>query len=202
MIDFDWLLFPQWFSCLNVESDNNCKQNSLIIIGSWLDRNFLELLWRLGHTSFDNSNIFKITVVVLPISRSFRQNFQVISTYEQIRKDIPMNIKKNPIRFYDAVDRLINKVRDNIKSRQSEFYFQSLQIGRNKTSSIDFTAQENRFLFGSITAGFLRGNPLLPKFYLKDQQFNGIPVNFTLGSFIERIIMPELNKSLSHVNVQ
>ncbi|MHA1766458.1 MAG: hypothetical protein ACTSVK_09395, partial [Promethearchaeota archaeon] len=53
--------------------------------------------------------------------------------------------------------------------------------------------QKNRFLFGELAAKYLEYIKFFPLILVKDRIYEGIPLNFSMNSFINDIIFKELN---------
>jgi hypothetical protein len=195
MASMNLLLLPEWHR--NVIQWKQAEFRSLIFC-SFVDRDSVELaLWLsryyLYHREIlpraktqDDDHIF---LVFFPISRKLQINIDIQNRFEDL-----LQTQYSEDRLENKVGNFIEYGQKFIEKSYREFELQQRwqDQAMELFSPISMQDKRNRYIFGPIGAKYLKEIVYFPKIFVGDQIYNGIPLNFTVTSFLEKILLPEL----------
>jgi len=174
------------------ELTSSSKFESVImkVFCSFLDRNSLEFVFNLIQSDFLVENLSNyenieepiIIFVFFPVSKSFLINSQFESYLEEFSKHKPNFIIRN----------LLEKAHNVMQKRYRQYKIYRIQDSDYSCPPRQEKYKIDEFLFGNLAAKYLDSIKQFPFILVKDRIYEGIPLNFSLNSFINHIILKEL----------
>jgi hypothetical protein len=191
MAELVLLLVPEWH---RYRKEWQQLLPKCVIFGSFTDRDSLQIAAKLARyyplnqrvipdqtrCSFEIHPIF---LVFFPISRKLLINLQCKQQLESILLNLPPE---------EIVSKKITELQERTIEilRIEEQRGQIQQLWNNQEQ---ITPEERACRrFGPITARYLMEMMYFPKIYLRDQIYNGVPLNYDVETFCDRLILPEL----------
>ena len=177
------------------ELTSSSKFESVImkVFCSFLDRNSLEFVFNLIQSDFLVENLSNyenieepiIIFVFFPVSKSFLINSQFESYLEEF------NIPKSNLQKVQ-ISNLLEKAHNVMQKRYRQYKIYRIQDSDYSCPPRQEKYKIDEFLFGDLAAKYLDIIKQFPFILVKDRIYEGIPLNFSLNSFINHIILKEL----------
>ncbi len=201
MNNFEIMLLPEWHSKYKRQYEKSKKFVAVRMFGSFLDEKSLLTAWKLStQENIDKINnlifskLFQISenfiplqIILFPISRIYQINKRLVNEFRDILNNKLFYQNKRQI-----IDKFIHKVDHEIdffkNSDKYSYYFND--IYKTKSKNIEYLL--NKFQYGPLTAKYLSFIKILPYFQIANYEYSGIPLNLSINTFIEKIILPEV----------
>lgn len=179
------------------------KSESVImkVFCSFLNRNSLEFVFNLIQSDFIVENLSNyenieepiIFFVFFPVSKSFYINSQFESYLEEF------NIPKSNLQKVQ-ISNLIEKAYNVMQKRYRQYKIFRIQDSDYSCPPRQEKYKIDEFLFGDLAAKYLDSIKQFPFILVKDRIYEGIPLNFSLNSFINNVIFKELDSISSKIS--
>ena len=187
------MLLDEWYE--EYELNRAIEYESIImqVFCSFLDRNSLEFVFKLIQSDFliENLSTYEtiedplIIFIFFPVSPHFYINSQFESYLEEFSK-----LKSN---FHNVqISELLEKAQNIMQKRYRQYKTYQIQDCEYFCHPKQEKYKIDEYLFGDLAAKFLDCIKQFPFILVKDLIYEGIPLNFSLNSFISDIIFKEL----------
>ena len=167
---------------------------------SFLDRNSLEFVFELIQSDILEKNLFKyddieeplIIFIFFPVSRSMYINSLFESNLREFSQLKPnfRNIQ---------ISKLLEKAHNVMQKRYRQYKTFKIQDNDYFCSPEQEKYKIDEFLFGDLAAKYLDNIKQFPYIQFKNRMYEGIPLNYSLNSFINNIIFKELDSISSKI---
>lgn len=196
MASMNFFLLPEWHRIVGQMKQIEFRS---IIFSSFVDRDSVELALKLNwyysyhrnpYPSLNRQDEDRISVVFFPISRKLSINLDIRNRFEKL------------LQTMDSGDKLENQINNFIENGQNiiekahrEYELEQRWEEQTMNSYISYSNEDkrNRYIFGPISAKYLKEIIFFPKIIVGEQSYNGIPLNYTVTSFLKKILLPELS---------
>ena len=172
-----------------IESESIIMQ----VFCSFLDRCSLEFVFKLIQSDFLVESLLKydsieeplIVFIFLPVSPSNYINSQFESYLGEF------SIQKSCFNKVQ-ISELLEKAQNITQKRYRQYKTYRIQDSDYFNHPKQEKYKVDEFLFGDLAAKYLDNIKQFPYILLKDRMYEGIPLNFSLNSFINNVICKEL----------
>ena len=187
------MLLDEWYMEHELKRVNESKSIIMQVFCSFLDRNSLEFVFKLIQSDFLAENMSKyekieeplIVFVFLPVSPLNYVN----SLFESYLGEFSM-LKSN---FHkDQINEILEKAHDVMQKRYRQYKTYRIQDNDYSYLPKQEKHKVDEFLFGDLAAKYLDCIKQFPLILVKDRMYEGIPLNFSLNSFLNNVIFKEL----------
>ncbi|UYP45300.1 hypothetical protein NEF87_001585 [Candidatus Lokiarchaeum ossiferum] len=200
MLDYEVLLLPEWFALQKNPPISLSNIPSLRLFGSFLNEHSLQMAWHL--TSLDNREVLglldrenhfhsvpsrTIQLIFFPISRTFNINVSIKQSLINLLENHPREDKNLP-----DFNNLICEASSEVEKSQQEFINLYFNENISNEESPEFEFRVNKFLFGALTAHYLEIIRIFPQIEIRNHKYSGIPMNFSMDDFLNKILLTEL----------
>jgi hypothetical protein len=185
------MLLDEWY----VEQKRIDDSETIImrVFCSFLDRNSLEFVFKLIQSDFLAENLSKyeiseeplIIFVFFPVSPSIYVN-SLFESYLGEFGRLKSNLHNNQI------SEILEKAHDVMQKRYRQYKTYRIQDNDYFYLPKQEKYKVDKFLFGDLAAKYLDCIKQFPFILVKDRMYEGIPLNFSLNSFLNNIIFKEL----------
>jgi len=187
------MLLDDWYLEHELKRNNESESIVMKIFCSFLDRNSLELVFKLIQSDILAENMLKyekieeplIIFVFLPVSQSDYVN----SLFESYLGEFSM---LNSKLHKDQINKILEKAHDVMQKRYRQYKTYRIQDNDYFYLPHQEKYKVDKFLFGDLAAKYLDCIKQFPFILVKDRMYEGIPLNFSLNSFLNNIIFKEL----------
>ena len=195
------MLLDKWYKDYELERGNEYESIIMQVFCSFLDRNSLEFVFKLIQSDFHAKNVFKydgieeplIIFIFFPVSRSVYINSLLESNLGEFSQLKP-NFRNTQI------SKLLEKAHNVMQKRYCQYKTFRIQDDYYLCSPEQEKYKIDEFLFGDLAAKYLENIKQFPYIRFKNRIFEGIPLNYSLNSFINNIIFKELDSISSNIN--
>ena len=188
------MLLDEWYEEYEVKRGNEYESIIMQVFCSFLDRNSLEFVFKLIQSDFLAENVVKyddieeplIIFIFFPVSRSIYINSLFESNlgeFSQLKPNF-RNIQ---------ISKLLEKAHNVMEKRYRQYKTFKIQDNEYFCSSKQEKYKIDEFLFGDLAAKYLDSIKQFPYIQFKNRMYEGIPLNYSLNSFISKIIFKELD---------
>ena len=187
------MLLDEWYVEHELKKANESESIIMQVFCSFLDRNSLEFVFKLIQSDFLAENLSKyekieeplIIFVFLPVSPSDYVN----SLFESYLGEFTM-LKSNLHK--DQITEILEKAHDVMQKRYRQYKTYRIQDNDYFFLPKQEKYMVDKFLFGDLAAKYLDCIKQFPFILVKDRMYEGIPLNFSLNSFLKNVIFKEL----------
>ena len=192
--NYEFILLDEWYIKHRLNKNFELGSIAMQVFCSFLDRKSLEFAFKLIQSDFLDKFLFKydeiekpsILFIFFPVSPSNFINSAFKSKIEQICRS-ELNLQK----FH--IEEILENAQNIIEKRYNIYRSYRIQDFEYNVLPKLENHQKNRFLFGELAAKYLEYIKFFPLILVKDRMYEGIPLNFSMNSFINDIIFKELN---------
>ena len=193
------MLLDEWY--VEHEKKYESKRNIVMqVFCSFLDRNSLEFVFKLIQSDFLTENLEKyeiieeplIIFIFFPISPSNYINSLFESYFGKF------SMLKSSL-HNDQINEILERAHEVMQKRYRHYKAHQIQdsdyfyLPKQEKHEID------KFLFGELAAKYLEYIKQFPFIFVKDRLYEGIPLNFSLNSFLNNVIFKELDSISSKI---
>ena len=187
------MLLDDWYLEHELKRNNESESIVMKIFCSFLDRNSLELVFKFIQSDILAENMLKyekieehlIIFVFLPVSQSDYVN----SLFESYLGEFSM---LNSKLHKDQINKILEKAHEVMQKRYRQYKTYRIQDNDYFYLPHQEKYKVDKFLFGDLAAKYLDCIKQFPFILVKDRMYEGIPLNFSLNSFLNNIIFKEL----------
>ena len=195
------MLLDEWYEEHELKRSNEYESIIMQVFCSFLDRNSLEFVFTLIQSDFLAENLVEydnieeplIIFIFFPVSRSIYINSLFESYLGEFGK-LKTNFKNIQI------SKLLEKAHNVMQKRYRHYKTYRIQDNEYFCTPKQEKYKADEFLFGDLAAKYLDNIKHFPYILFKDRMYEGIPLNFSLNSFISNIIFKELDSISSKIS--
>ncbi len=187
------MLLDEWYVEHELKRTNESESIIMQVFCSFLDRNSLEFVFKLIQSDFLAENLSKyekieeplIAFVFLPVSPADYVN----SLFESYLGEFNMlnsNLHK------EQINKILERAHNVMQKRYKQYKTYRIQDNDYFIPPKQEKYKINKFLFGDLAAKYLDCIKQFPFILVKDRFYEGIPLNFSLTSFLNNVIFKEL----------
>lgn len=187
------MLLDEWYVEYELKKIDESGPIIMQVFCSFLDRNSLEFVFKLIQSDFLAENLSKyeileeplIIFVFFPVSTSFYVNSLFESYFDEFC------ILKSDL-HKEQINEILEKAHDVIQKRYMQYKTYRIQDNEYSNLPKQEKYKIDKFLFGDLAAKYLDCIKQFPFILVKDRMYEGLPLNFSLNSFLNNIIFKEL----------
>ena len=187
------MLLDEWYVDYELKMNKESESIMMQVFCSFLDRNSLEFVFKLIQSDFLTENLKKyenieellIIFVFFPISQSDYVN-SLFESYFGEFSWLKSSLHK------DQINEILEKAHNVMQKRYKLYKTNQIQDSDYFILPEQEKHEVDKFLFGELAAKYLGCIKQFPLILVNDRLYEGIPLNFSLNSFISNIIFKEL----------
>lgn len=188
------MLLEEWYEEHELKRANEYESIVMLVFCSFLDRNSLEFVFKLIESDILEENLSRyeeieeplIIFIFFPVSRSNYIN-SLFKSYLGVFSQLKPNFRNVQI------GKLLDKAYNIMQKRYRQYKTFKIQDIDYFGSPKQEKYKIDEFLFGDLAAKYLDNIKQFPYIKFKNRMYEGIPLNYSLNSFINNIISKELN---------
>ena len=188
------MLLDEWYEEYEIKRAKDFESILMQVFCSFLDRNSLEFVFKLIQSDFLVESLLKydsieeplIIFIFFPVSPSDYINSQFESCLGGFctqKSDFNNS----------QISELLEKAQIIMQKRYRQYKTYRIQDSDYSNHPKQEKYKVDEFLFGDLAAKYLDNIKQFPYILLKNRMYEGIPLNFSLNSFINNVICKELD---------